>query len=88
MRRFKLARAAAADIREIRDYIAKGSVDGAKESRLRLLAECSRIGDNPGIRHTRKDLTDLPLLFWPVGEHLILYRSERNPVEIVCRRER
>jgi hypothetical protein len=25
----------------------------------------------PGQGHTRKDLTDLPVLFWPVGSYLI-----------------
>lgn len=32
----------------------------------------------------REDLTEYPVLFWPVGVYLIIYRAERRPVEIVA----
>lgn len=32
--------------------------------------------------HTRKDLTDHQVLFWPVGAYLILYRLKNGRVEI------
>ena len=38
----------------------------------------------PGMGHTREDLTSYPVLFWPVGAYLIIYRAERRPVEIVA----
>jgi antitoxin ParD1/3/4/toxin ParE1/3/4 len=34
--------------------------------------------------HKRVDLTGHPLLFWPVGSYLIIYRGERSPIEIVA----
>jgi plasmid stabilization system protein ParE len=34
--------------------------------------------------HKREDLTDYPVLFWPVGSYLIIYRTEHRPVEIVA----
>jgi hypothetical protein len=34
--------------------------------------------------HRREDLTRYPVLFWPVGAYLIIYRAERPPVEIVA----
>jgi antitoxin ParD1/3/4 len=37
----------------------------------------------PGQGHTRKDLTDLPVLFWPVGSYLIVYDPEKRPLEIL-----
>jgi len=44
-----------------------------------------RIADMPGIGHRREDLTPYPVLFWPVGAYLIIYRAEaRRPVEIVA----
>jgi len=34
--------------------------------------------------HNRQDLTELPVLFWPVGSYLIIYRAEHRPIEIVA----
>ena len=39
---------------------------------------------NPRIGHTRKDLTERPLLFWSIGEYLILYRIVDEDIEIVA----
>ena len=38
----------------------------------------------PGMGHKREDLTDYPVRFWPVGSYLIVYRAERQPIEIVA----
>lgn len=38
----------------------------------------------PGIGHRREDLTSYPILFWPVGSYLVIYRAERRPVQIVA----
>jgi hypothetical protein len=34
--------------------------------------------------HRREDLTSHPVLFWPVGAYLAIYRAERHPIEIVA----
>ena len=34
--------------------------------------------------HKREDLTRYPVLFWPVGAYLVIYRPERGPIEIVA----
>jgi plasmid stabilization system protein ParE len=39
---------------------------------------------NPGLGHKREDLTALPILFWPLGGYLILYRTKDDRVEIVA----
>ena len=76
------APAARRDLEEIWDYIAGDSFDAADrwlenmESASRLLAE------NPKIGHPRRDLTDLDVLFWPVGRYLIVYRTAPEHVEI------
>jgi plasmid stabilization system protein ParE len=38
----------------------------------------------PGAGHLRQDLAeDRPILFWPMREHLILYKPATNPLEIL-----
>jgi len=34
------------------------------------------------VGHRREDLTSYPVLFWPVGAYLIIYRADRRPIEI------
>lgn len=83
MKRFKLSPEAARDIREIWAYIAEDSIKAARRVRLLIFDACQRIAGNPGIGHRREDLTDKPVLFWPVGSYLIIYNPARKPVEIV-----
>jgi plasmid stabilization system protein ParE len=38
----------------------------------------------PGAGHLRQDLAaERPILFWPMREHLILYKPAANPLEIL-----
>jgi len=39
---------------------------------------------NSRIGHRREDLTFYPVLIWPVGSYLIIYRAERRPLDIVA----
>ena len=39
---------------------------------------------NPGMGHTRKDLTTLPVLFWPVANHLVIYPVKKPLIQIVA----
>jgi plasmid stabilization system protein ParE len=73
-----------ADLNEVWDYIAADNPDAADHWTGRLFEAFEAIGRTPGIGHTRSDLTPYPLLFWPVGAYLIIYRAERRPVEIVA----
>ncbi len=82
MKPFKLSPEAAQDIREIWAYIAADSIKAARRLRLQIFDACRRVADNPGIGHSREDLTDKPVLFWPAGLCLIIYTA-RKPVEIV-----
>jgi hypothetical protein len=36
------------------------------------------------VGHRREDLTPYPVLFWPVAAYLVIYRAERQPIEIVA----
>jgi len=38
----------------------------------------------PGMGHPREDLTLYPVLFWPLGAYLIVYRAQSQAIEIVA----
>lgn len=83
MNSFRLSPEAARDIEEIWEYLARDSVRAARRVRLELLAACRRLAQHPGLGHRREDLTDKPVLFWPVYSYLIIYNPATEPLEIV-----
>ena len=74
------------DLDEIWEYIAADDVDAADRWTGKLFDAFEALGKAPGMGHKRQDLTDYPVLFWPVGTYLIIYRlvSPSAPVEIVA----
>jgi plasmid stabilization system protein ParE len=79
-----LSTAAEFDLDEIWEYIAADNVDAADRWIGKLFDAFEALGQTPGMGHRREDLTEYPVLFWPVGAYLIIYRAERRPVEIVA----
>jgi plasmid stabilization system protein ParE len=72
------------DLDGIWDYIAEDNIDAADRWIGRLFDAFEIIGNSPGIGHKRDDLTSYPVLFWPVGAYLVIYRATSKPVEIVA----
>ena len=72
------------DLDDIWDYIAADDIDAADSWIEKLFDAFEALGQTPGMGHRRDDLTSRPVLFWPVGAYLIIYRAERRPIEIVA----
>lgn len=72
------------DLDSIWEYIARDNIDAADHWIDKLFDAFEALGQTPGMGHKREDLTRYPVLFWPVGAYLIIYRSERRPIEILA----
>lgn len=83
MSSYVLSPDAAFDLEDIWDFIATDSVDQADRWIATLFNGFNQLAHSPGIGHRRKDLTDLDVLFWPVGNCLIIYRAEPADIQIV-----
>lgn len=85
MGNFIVAPVARADLHEIWDYYAGEiqDVDVADRIRDELFAAFDALANTPGMGHYRSDLVAEPLRFWRVRDYLIIYRSEKRPIEIV-----
>lgn len=82
---YVLSSDAAQDIDDIWEHIATDSLDAADRVIDSLLKACRMLGEHSGAGHRREDLAeDRLLLFWPVGDFLILYRPETRPLQIVA----
>jgi plasmid stabilization system protein ParE len=72
------------DLDDVWEYITQDSLDAADRWIGKLFDAFEAIGRAPGIGHKREDVTGHPVLFFPVGNYLIIYRATRKPVEIVA----
>ncbi len=81
---YVLGRDAEQDLNDTWDYIAEDSVEAADRLIARLFDAFEALARNPGMGHQREDLTNFPVLFWPVGNYLVIYRAEKSPIQIVA----
>ncbi len=84
MRAYVLSVAAEQDLELIWDYIAQDSIDAADRWIDKLFGVFESLAQAPGMGHKREDVTEIPVLFWPVGAYLVLYRVQGEKVEIVA----
>ena len=82
MARLTITESARADLREIRDYIAKDNPAAARRFVERLRTQARKLAAMPGIGRSRKDLR--PDLFsFPVGRHVLFYRPQPGGIVLV-----
>ena len=84
MTQYILSEDADRDLDDIWDYIAEDYIDAADQWIGRLFEAFDAIGNTPGMGHKREDLTAYPVLFWPVGAYLVIYRATSRLIEIVA----
>ena len=82
---FLIAPAARFDLDEIWNYhaIELQNPDAADRIRDEVFNAFYKLAQTPGMGHFRSDLATEPLRFWHVRRYLIIYRSEKRPIEVV-----
>ena len=83
-KRYQLAEAAKRHVDEIGVFIADDSIDAALKVYDALEEAFELLAENPGIGHTREDLTDRPLKFWSVFSYLVVYDPASVPLTVVA----
>jgi plasmid stabilization system protein ParE len=81
---YVLSAGAELDLDEIWDYIALDNIGAADRWIGMLFDSFEALSQNPWMGHKREDLTAYPILFWPVGAYLVLYRAQKEFIEIVA----
>jgi plasmid stabilization system protein ParE len=74
---------AALDLEDIWEYIARDNIDTAERWIEKLFVAFDSLAELPSLGHTRRDLTQYLVRFWPVGAYFIIYRTTRS-IEIVA----
>jgi plasmid stabilization system protein ParE len=76
---------AAQDLESIWEYLADSSGEGAANKVIdRILAECGKVAQMPGIGHFRRDLVDQRHRVWNVWSYLIIYHCDLKPIEVLA----
>jgi plasmid stabilization system protein ParE len=83
VKQYVLGAGAERDLNEIWEHIAQDSIDAADRWMSKLFIAFAKLARNPGIGHTRPDLTRHAVSFWPVDAYVIVYRARNKRVEIV-----
>ena len=81
---YDLTEEAQQDIFEIWSRIAADNVDVANRIEDEFHERFASLGRMPRQGHTRKDLTKLPFLFFPLYSFMIVYRPDMKPIRIVA----
>ena len=84
MKGYELSPEATDDLQEIWVYIANDNPIAADKLEDDIYSACELLAKNPRLGHRRSDLTDEPVLFWPVrGQYMVIYLPDREPLKIV-----
>ena len=82
MKGYELSPEATDDLQEIWVYIANDNPAAADKLEEDIYAACELLAKNPRLGHRRSDLTDEPVLFWPVrGQYMVIYLPDTGAVE-------
>jgi plasmid stabilization system protein ParE len=84
VKRCVLSTAAELDLDAIWEYIAEDNIDAADRWIGKFFDAFEALEQPPGMGHRREDLTSFPVLFWPVGAYLVIYRVQSEWIEIVA----
>lgn len=84
MSRYVLSSSALLDLDDIWSYIAQDGPQAADCWIGKLLDACETLARNPRIGHSRTELTDKPVLFWPVDTYLIVYQLRSNHIDVLA----
>ena len=82
MNEYVLSSGAQLDLDDIWEFIAEDNIRAADRWIEKLFDAFDALARNSVMGHKREDLTAHPILFWPVGAYLILYRVQSERVEI------
>lgn len=84
MSRYVLSDESLLELDGIWEYIARDDPDAASRWVAKLLDACEMLAQNPRVGRFHHEIADKSILFWPVGDYLILYRVFNDHIEIVA----
>jgi plasmid stabilization system protein ParE len=70
------------DLQNICDFVAFDNVSAADQIEEHLIHAFEKLARPPRMGHTRSDVTERDVRFWPTGSYLIVYREGRSALQV------
>jgi Plasmid stabilization system protein len=71
------------DLHDIKSYLSeKAGIQVSRRVMTDLRKALRFVAGEPGVGHSREDLTSAPVKFWPVFSYLIVYDPNTRPIGI------
>ena len=72
------------DLQDIWDFVALDNVNAADRLEDEFFNAFEKLARQPGMGHTRPDITERDVRFWPSGSYLIVYRARSTALQILA----
>jgi plasmid stabilization system protein ParE len=84
MSAYELSPDALQDLEDIWDFVSLDNANAADQLEDEFFKEFDKLSRYPGMGHTRRDLTERSVRFWPVGSYLIVYRERTEVLQVLA----
>ena len=81
---YSLSPDAVEDLQDIWDFVAFDNVNAANHLEDEFFNAFEKLARRPRMGHTRPDVTDRDVRFWPTGSYLIVYRQLPPTLQMVA----
>ena len=72
------------DLQDIWDFVALDSANAADQLEDGFFNAFEKLARQPRMGHTRPDLTERDVRFWPTGSYLIVYRERPEALQVLA----
>jgi toxin ParE1/3/4 len=72
------------DLQDIWDFVALDNVNAADRLEHEFFEAFKKLARQPRMGHTRPDLTEREVRFWPASSYLIVYRERPEALQVVA----
>ena len=74
------------DLQDVWDFVAADNVPAADKLEEEFFEAFESLAERPGMGHTRSDLTERDVRFWPIGSYLVVTAASqpRYRLSVFC----
>jgi len=84
MSRYVLSPDALQDLQDIWDFVAFDNANAADHLEDEFFNAFEKLARRPRMGHTRPDITERDVRFWPTGSYLIVYREHPEALQVLA----